>query len=64
LLDHVAAFNEQHLQHLLRDYVAYYNAERILTKLKDAPAGRSTETRPPADARAAGPAHVGALHHR
>jgi len=32
-------FNEQHLPCLLRDCVAYYNGERVHTKLRDAPAG-------------------------
>ena len=29
LLDHVIDVNEQHLQRLLRDYIAYYNHERV-----------------------------------
>ncbi len=64
LLDHVIVFNERHLRRLLRDYVAYYNAERVHTQLKDAPAGRSVETRPSPDARVAGLPRVGGLHHR
>jgi hypothetical protein len=37
LLDRVIVFNEEHLRRLLRDYVAYYNAERVHTRLQDAP---------------------------
>jgi putative transposase len=29
LLDHVIVMNEQHLQRLLREYVDYYNADRV-----------------------------------
>ena len=36
LLDHVIVFDEPHLRRLLRDYVAYYNAERVHTQLRDA----------------------------
>jgi transposase InsO family protein len=64
LLDHVIAFNEQHLRRLLRDYVAYYNAERVHTQLQDAPAGRPTQTRPSPDAKVVGLQRVGGLHHR
>ncbi len=64
LLDHVMVFNEQHLRRLLRDYVAYYNAERVHTQLQDAPAGRPTETRPSPDAQVVGVPRVGGLHHR
>ncbi len=64
LLDHVIAFDEQHLQRLLRDYVAYYNAERVHTHLRDSPAGRPTENRPSPDAYVVGLPRVGGLHHR
>jgi hypothetical protein len=64
LLDHVIAFNEQHLRRLLRDYVAYYNAERVHSQLQDAPAGRPTQTRPSPDAKVVGLQRVGGLHHR
>ncbi len=64
VLGHVIVCNEQHLRRLLRDYVAYYNAERVHTRLRDAPAGRSSETRPSPDARVAGLRRVGGLHHR
>ena len=64
LLDHVIVTNEQHLQRLLCEYVAYYNADRVHTQLRDSPAGRSTEHRPSPNARVVGLPRVGGLHHR
>ncbi len=64
LLDHVIVTNEQHLQRLLREYVAYYNADRVHTSLRDSPAGRSTEHRPSPNARVVGLPRVSGLHHR
>ena len=64
LLDHVVVVNEQHLRRLLRDYVAYYNADRVHTWLGDAPAGRPMENRPSPDAKVVGLPRVGGLHHR
>jgi hypothetical protein len=64
LLDHVIVFNEQHLRRLLGDYVAYYNAERVHTRLRDSPAGRPMEDRPSRDAQVVGLPRVGGLHHR
>lgn len=64
LLDRVAVLGEDHLRRLLREYVAYYNAERVHTSLGDAPAGRASETKPSHSARAVGLPRVGGLHHR
>jgi transposase InsO family protein len=64
LLDHVIVLNERHLRRLLRDYLAYYNADRVHTRLGDAPAGRPTENRPSPDAQVVGLPRVGGLHHR
>ena len=64
LLDHLIIFDEQHLRRLLRDYVAYYNAERVHTRLRDSPARRQIENRPSADAKVVGLPRVGGLHHR
>jgi transposase InsO family protein len=64
LLDHVIVFNEEHLRRLLRDYVAYYNAERVHTRLEDAPEGRPIEARPSPEAKVVGLPRVGGLHHR
>ena len=42
----VIVFSEEHLRRLLREYVSYYNAERVHTRLRDAPEGRPMEARP------------------
>ena len=64
ILDHVIVFDEDHLRRLLSDYFAYYNHERVHTRLQDAPEGRALQTRPSSDARIIGLARVGGLHHR
>jgi transposase InsO family protein len=64
IIDHVIVFNEDHLRRLLRDYVAYYNAERVHTVIRDAPMGRAIEGRPSANAKVVGLPRVGGLHHR
>ncbi len=64
LLDHVIVWDERHLQRLLREYVAYYNADRVHTQLGDSPADRSTEHRPSLNARVVGLPRGGGLHHR
>ena len=64
VLDHVIVFNEEHLRRLLRGYVSYYNAERVHTRLQDAPEGRPIEARPSSDTRIVGLPRVGGLHHR
>ena len=46
LLDHVVVLSEDHLRRLLREYVEYYNTERVHTSIGDSPAGRSSETKP------------------
>jgi len=64
LLDHVIVLNEDHLIRLLREYVDYYNAERIHTSIADAPIGRPVESRPSEHATVVGFPRVGGLHHR
>ena len=64
LLDHVIVVNEEHLYRLLRDYVTYYNADRVHTRLKDAPERRPLEERHSSDAQVVGLPRVGGLHHR
>jgi hypothetical protein len=64
LLDHMIVFDERHLRRLLREYVEYYNAERVHTYLRNSPGGRPTEHRPSVDARVVGLPRVGGLHHR
>jgi transposase InsO family protein len=64
LLDHVIILNENHLRQLLREYVDYYNADRVHTQLRDSPIGRPTEHRPSPEAQIIGKPRVGGLHHR
>ncbi len=56
--------DEPHLRRLLRDYVDYYNADRVHTELRDSPAGRQIERRPSVKASVIGSPRVGGLHHR
>jgi len=64
IIDHVIVINEDHLWRILRDYVDYYNTERVHTAIRDAPEGRAIEARPSLDARVIGLPRVGGLHHR
>jgi len=64
LLDHVIVLNERHLQRLLREYVDYYNADRVHTELQDSPISRPTEYRPSPEAQIVGLSRVGGLHYR
>jgi hypothetical protein len=64
MLDHVIILNENHLRQLLREYVDYYNADRVHTQLRDSPIGRPTEHRPSPEAQIIGRPRVGGLHHR
>jgi transposase InsO family protein len=64
LLDHVVVLREDHLRRLLRDYVDYYNTERVHTSIDDAPQGRKSESRPSSNAKIIALPRVGGLHHR
>ena len=64
LLDHVVVLSEHHLRRLLREYIEYYNAERVHTSIGDAPEGRPPETRPSSGAKVVALPRVGGLHHR
>jgi transposase InsO family protein len=64
LLDHVVVLGEHHLRRLLREYVDYYNAERVHTSIFDAPVGLPEEPRPSEHAKVIGMPRVGGLHHR
>jgi putative transposase len=64
LLDHVVVLNEDHLRRLLREYVAYYNDERVHSSIADAPGGRASETKPLCSARITRLPRVGGLHGR
>ncbi|HXJ32634.1 MAG TPA: integrase core domain-containing protein, partial [Candidatus Eisenbacteria bacterium] len=46
LLDHVVILGEDHLRRLLREYVEYYNTDRVHTSIADAPEGRVCESKP------------------
>ena len=65
ILDHVIALNEQHLRRLIRDYVSYYQQDRIHDSLeKDAPNRRPVEPKPVANAQVISMPRLGGLHHR
>jgi hypothetical protein len=64
MLDHVIVWGEQHLRRPLRDYVVYYDDERVHTRLRDSPVGRPTENRPSPDAQVVTLPRVGGPHHR
>ncbi len=64
LLDHVVVLGEDHLRRLLREYVGYYNAERVHTSIGDSPEGRAVQERPSDQAQVIGSPRVGGLHPR
>ena len=64
LLDHVVVLSDEHLRRSLREYVDYYNNERVHTSIGDAPVGRPVEHRPSEHAQALGFPRIGGLHHR
>jgi hypothetical protein len=60
----VIVLNEKHLRSLLREYVDYYNADRVHTQLRDSQMGRPSEDRPSPEAEIVGLPRVGGLHDR
>jgi len=64
LLDHVVVLGEEHLRRLLREYVDYYNAERVHTAISDAPDGRDADVRGSPAGRVIAFPRLGGLHHR
>ena len=54
LLDHLVVLGEDHLRRLLREYVEYYNTDRVHTSIGDSPAGRSSEAKPSGGAKSSG----------
>jgi transposase InsO family protein len=65
ILDHVIALDERHLLRLIRDYVHYYQEDRIHDGLsKDTPNGQTTEQKPSSKATVISSARLGGLHHR
>ena len=65
ILDHVIALNEEHLRRLVRDYIRYYEEDRVQDSLdKDAPNRRPVEAKPATQARVVALPRLGGLHHR
>jgi hypothetical protein len=64
ILDHVIALNEPHLRRVVRDYIRYYQGDRVHDSLnKDTPNRRPVESRP-ATGRVIAMPRLGGLHHR
>ncbi|TMA34653.1 MAG: integrase [Deltaproteobacteria bacterium] len=64
LLDHVVVLHEAQLRRLLREYIEYYNEERVHSAITDAPPGRAFEPKPSGSARITRSSRVGGLHGR
>ena len=63
IVDHVIVLGEHHLRRLLREYVAYYNADRPHMSLEgDAPMPRDVQ--PPSMGRVVALPWLGGFHHR
>jgi hypothetical protein len=56
--------SEDHLRRLLREYIEYYNTERVHSSIADAPKGRGSEARPSGAAQIIRLPRVGGLHGR
>ena len=65
LLDHVITLNEKHLRRLLREYVDYFEHDRIHDELaKDTPRPRAVEKKPSSNATVISSPRLGGLHRR
>ena len=65
ILDQVIALNEEHLRRILREYVSYYQEDRVHDSLdKDTPHHRRIEPKPAAAATVISLPRLGGLHHR
>jgi putative transposase len=65
LLDHIIPLNEYHLRRHVRDYLAYYHADRTHIGLnKSTPDHRATEPRSPDGSHLISLPRLGGLHHR
>jgi len=65
ILDHIIPVNEEHLRRLIRDYVRYYQQDRVHDSLsKDTPNRRPIEPKPATDATLISQPRLGGLHHR
>src|SRR5258706_7491014 len=63
--ERLVVLNDVHLRRLIRDYIAYYHADRIHDSLeKDAPTMRPVSYRPDPSARVVSFQRIGGLHHR
>ena len=64
-LDHIIIWNERHLRHVLRDYLAYYHMGRTHLGLgKNPPLGRPVSNRTAATRLIIALPRLGGLHHR
>jgi hypothetical protein len=65
ILDHIIPVNDEHLRCLIRDYVRYYQEDRVHDSLsKDTPNRRPIEPKPTTDAALISPPRLRGLHHR
>jgi transposase InsO family protein len=65
IIDHIIALNEEHLRRVVRDYIRYYEEDRIHDSLdKDTPNRRPVEPKPATEARVVAQPRLGGLHHR
>jgi len=65
LLDHVIAFDENHLRRLISDYLLYYHHDRTHLGLgKQTPNRRQVSRSPSPDSEVVALPRVGGLHHR
>jgi transposase InsO family protein len=65
IIDYIIALNEEHLRRVVRDYIRYYEEDRIHDSLdKDTPNRRPVEPKPATDARVVAQPRLGGLHHR
>ena len=65
ILDHIIPVNEEHLRRLIRDYLCYYQQDRVHDSLsKDTPHRRPIERKPTTHASLISLPRLGGLHHR
>jgi transposase InsO family protein len=65
IIDHIIALNEEHLRRMVRDYIRYYEEDRIHDSLdKDTPNRRPVQPKPATEARVVAQPRLGGLHHR
>ena len=65
LLDYVIILNQNHLYHLINEYVDYYNNERTHYNLdKDSPKRRLIQKKPSEESKISSHPRLGGLHHK